>query len=70
MNDSILVNYYEIDNENYLIVNEIDYNNNHYVYLINENDKDDIMVRRRYNDLLEPLDSEEELLNVMKLLIK
>ena len=70
MNDSILVNYYDIDNKNYLIVNEADYNNNHYVYLINENDKDDIMVRRRVNDLLEPLDSEEELLNVMKLLIK
>ena len=70
MNDSILVNYYEIDNKNYLIVNEIYYNNNYYVYLINENDKDDIMVRRRVNDLLEPLDSEEELLNVMKLLIK
>lgn len=70
MNDSILVNYYEINNNDYLVVNEVDYNNFHYIYLVNENDKEDIMIRKLVNDLLEPLDSEEELLSVMRLLIK
>lgn len=70
MKENMLVNYYEIDDKDYLIINELDYNDNHYVYLINESDKDDMMVRKVINDTLEPLDSEEELVEVMKLLIK
>lgn len=68
--DNILVNYYTIEGKDYLIVNEVDYNNNHYVYLINELENDDIMIRKVVNDFLEPLDSEEELFNVMKLIMK
>lgn len=70
MEDKMLVNYYEVDNKTYLIVNEVDYNGNHYVYLVNEFDKDDMMVRKIINEKLEPLDSEEELVELMKLLIK
>ncbi|MBQ3021458.1 MAG: hypothetical protein IJD92_04480 [Bacilli bacterium] len=70
MKDTILVNYYEIDGMDYIIVNEIDYDGVHYIYLCNENDKDDILIRKVVDGYLELLDSEEELREVMSLIIK
>lgn len=70
MKDNILLNYYEINNIKYIVLNEIDYNNRHYVYLSNENDEEDIMIRIVSNDLLLPLETEEEFVEVLKLLIK
>lgn len=70
MKESMIVNYYEIDGKDYLVVNELDYNSNHYIYLINELDSEDMMVRKIINERLEPLETEEELVEVLKLLIK
>ena len=70
MEKEILVNYFEIDNKNYIIVNELDYKNNHYVYLVNENDENDIMIRKYDGDILEPLSSREEVNEVLGLLTK
>ena len=60
MDDKILVNYLEIDGKDYIILNETDYKNSHYVYLVNENDKTDIMIKKYNDELLEPLNSREE----------
>lgn len=70
MREDILVNYFEIDNKVYIIVNEVDYNGKHYVYLVNENDQDDMMIKRLNEDMLEPLTSREEFNELLKLLIK
>lgn len=70
MKDKLLLNYYEINNIKYIVMNEFDYNNKHYVYLSNMNDEDDIMVRIVKGDKLEPLETEEELVEVLKMLIK
>lgn len=68
--DEMLVNYLELDGKNYIIVNEVDYKNNHYVYLVNEDDKDDIMIKKYNYDILEPLSSREEVDEVLGLLTK
>ena len=70
MEKEILVNYFELDGKNYIIVNEVDYKNNHYVYLVNENDKDDVMIKKYNGDILEPLSSHEEVNEVLGLLTK
>lgn len=70
MKDKLLLNYYEINNIKYIVMNELDYNDKHYVYLSNMNDEDDIMVRIVKSDKLEPLETEEELVEVLKMLIK
>lgn len=70
MSDDIFVNYYEINGRDYIVLNEVDYNNNHYVYLCNEFDKKDLMVRKVIGDVLEPLDSDAELVEVLKLIVK
>ena len=70
MEKEILVNYLEIDDKNYIIVNEIDYKNNHYVYLVNEKDTEDIMIKKYNNDILEPLTSHKEVDELLKLLTK
>ena len=70
MKDKLLVKCYTINDVDYIIVNEVDYNGNHYVYLSNEFDETDVLIRKVKNNVLEPLDSEEELSSVLKLLIK
>ena len=70
MKEDILVNYFEIDDKIYIIVNEVDYNGKHYVYLVNENDSDDMMIKRLNGNMLEPLTSKEEFNELFKLLIK
>lgn len=70
MKDKLLVKSYTINDIDYIVVNEVDYNANHYVYLSNEFDETDVMIRKVNNNTLEPLESEEELNSVLKLLIK
>ena len=48
----------------------MDYKNNHYVYLVNENDKDDFMIKKYNYDVLEPLSSREEVNELLSLLTK
>jgi len=70
MKDEMLVNYLEIDDKDYIIVNEVDYKGCHYVYLVNENDEKDIMIKKYNNEFLEPLSSKEEVDELLKLLAK
>lgn len=70
MEETVLVNIYKIGDIIYEVINEIDYKNNHYVFLCNENNEDDMMVRKVIGEDLEPLDTEEELKEVLSLLIK
>lgn len=70
MDDSILVNYYNIDNKNYIVINEIDYDNKHFVYLVNEDNNNDILIRYVVGDTLIPVETEEELMKVLDLLVK
>lgn len=59
MNIKDTVDFYTLDGKIYLIVKEIDYNNHKYVYLTNEMDYHDLLLRRvEGNDLL-PLTNEE-----------
>ena len=68
--DKILVKSYNIGKNVYLVLNEINYNNNHYIYLCNEDDDSDMMIRKVINGKLEVLDNEEEVRGVLKLLCK
>lgn len=70
MEETVLVNVYKIGDIIYEVIEEVDYNNNHYVYLCNENDENDIMIRKVLGDNLEPLETEEELKEVLEALTK
>lgn len=70
MEDSILVKTFIVGEKEYYVVNEVNHNNKHYVYLVNKFDKDDIMVRILLDDVLIPLEDEKELEEVLKLIIK
>lgn len=59
MNIKDTVDFYTLDGKIYLIAKEIEYNNHKYVYLTNEMDYHDLLLRRvEGNDLL-PLTNEE-----------
>lgn len=67
----ISVDYYPIDNKIYLVLNRKVYQGNTYVFLANEMDSADVMVRKLVDDnTLKMLDSKEELMNVLALFIK
>lgn len=59
----------EIDGEgNFIVIDEVDYNDNKYLYLMNLNDTTDFFIRKQKNDdTIVGLDSDEEFANVMKL---
>ena len=65
-----IINVYKIGDIIYEVIEEVNYKNNHYVFLCNENDEKDMMVRKVFDKNLEPLDTEEELKEVLSLLIK
>ena len=67
----ISVGYYPIDNKIYLVLNRKVYQGNTYVFLANEMDSADVMVRKLVDEnTLKMLDSKEELMNVLALFIK
>ena len=67
----ISVGYYPIDNKIYLVLNRKVYQGNTYVFLANEMDSADVMVRKLVDDnTLKMLGSKEELMNVLALFIK
>ena len=70
MNDSVLVNYYNINGKDYIILNELDYKDKHYVYLVNEDDSEDILIRTLKDNILYPMDSEKEFVEILKLFVK
>ena len=67
----VSVDYYPIDNKIYLVLNKKEFNGSTYVYLANEMDSADMIVRKLIDeDTLKMLDSKEELMNVLALFIK
>ena len=68
--DEILLKSYTINSKDYLVINEADYNGIHYLYLSNEENPKDMMLRKVIEGYLEPLDTEEEILEVLKLIAK
>ena len=62
----------EIDNNTYIIIEKMDIDNNTYYFLSNENDKSDFFVQKLNSDKdkLIPLDSKEELDNVLSIYSK
>ena len=67
----VSVDYNIIDNKIYLVLNKKEFNGSTYVYLANEMDSADMIVRKLINeDTLKMLDSKEELMNVLALFIK
>lgn len=61
-----LVNFYSFNNKIYLVIKSVLYNNSEYVFLSNEMDASDDMIRRVSENKLLPIESDEEYLNVIK----
>ena len=59
MNIKDTVDFYTLDGKIYLIVKEINFNNHKYVYLTNEMDYHDLLLRRVEGSNLLPLTDEE-----------
>lgn len=61
-----VVDFYTINNKIYLVIKELELNNNRYVFLENEMDNTDDMIRKVSGDNLLPIDTDEEFFNVIK----
>lgn len=70
MQDEVMVNCYSIDNKDYMLVKEANLDNKKYVYLVNLEDPEDAMVRIIEEDTLIPVNTQEEVYQVMQEVIK
>lgn len=61
------VNVYDIDDKVYMLMNELEDNNIHYMLLVNQDDEDDFLFRKVDGDDLVPLDNEDEVVRVIQL---
>lgn len=61
-----LIDFYSFNGKIYLVIKSIVYNNNSYVFLCNEMDNSDDMIRRVSGNKLLPIENDEELLSVIK----
>lgn len=61
--------FYSIGHKIYLVLKKKTFNNNDYVFLANEMDSTDIMIRKIINGVLEPLTNEEELVKIIPLFV-
>ena len=66
----INVEFYPIDHKIYLVLQRKNYNNVSYVFLGNEMDNTDFMIRKEINGNLEPLETMDELYEIAPLFIK
>ena len=65
----INVEFYPIDHKIYLVLQCRNYNNVSYVFLGNEMDNTDFMIRKEINGNLEPLETMDELYEIAPLFI-
>lgn len=70
MEEKVSVDYFNVDGKKYIVIKEINYKNNQYVYLCNIDDDSDLMIRKVVGNVLEPLETDEELVDVLKEIIK
>ena len=61
--------FYPIDHKIYLVLQRRNYNNVSYVFLGNEMDNTDFMIRKEINGNLEPLETMDELYEIALLFI-
>ncbi len=64
---------YEIDGNEYIVMNKVIIDNTTYLFLVNENDSDDLLLRKVINgkdDELFPLDDEKEVSRVLEFYAK
>ena len=61
--------FYPIDHKIYLVLQRRNYNNISYVFLGNEMDNTDFMIRKEINGNLEPLETMDELYEIAPLFI-
>ena len=61
--------FYPIDHKIYLVLQRRNYNNVSYVFLGNEMDNTDFMIRKEINSNLEPLETMDELYEIAPLFI-
>lgn len=61
--------FYPIDHKIYLVLQRKNYNNISYVFLGNEMDNTDFMIRKEINGNLEPLETMDELYEIAPLFI-
>lgn len=64
---------YEIDGNEYIVMNKVIIDNTTYLFLVNENDSDDLLLRKVINgkdDELFPLDDEKEISRVLEFYAK
>lgn len=61
------VKVYNIDDKEYMVINELDDNDKHYLLLSNKEDEDDILFRKVDNNSLVPLENEDEVVRVLQL---
>ncbi len=62
------VSYFEIDNNTYLVSKVINYNNDNYLLLVNEDNEDDIFIRKYDNNKLVEVPSKKDLYNIISLM--
>jgi len=63
------VNYYDIDNKKYTILNDITIDNIYYLLLVNLEDDGDVLIRKvdpSDDNYLIPLDNEDEVYKVLE----
>ena len=60
-----LVDFYSFNNKIYLVIKSVLYNNSEYVFLSNEMDASDDMIRRVSENKLLPIESDEEFIKKM-----
>lgn len=70
MSDEIVVKTYNIDDKEYFVIKELDLNNIHYLIMANDDNEKDILINKVVDGFLEPLDSEDELKQVLSLIAK
>ena len=60
----------QLNGKEYLILREVNYNNYNYLYMVNKDDEDDIVIRKEKDDNVYPLESDEEFDKACGLLFK
>lgn len=69
-NETIVVKSYNINDKDYTVINEVDYNGIHYLIMSNEDNPKDILIRKVVESYLEFLDDENEIREVLKRVVK
>ena len=62
--------FFLLNDKEYLIIDEIKYNDTNYLYLVNNKNSKDFVIRKEKDDLLVGLDNDNEFNDVMSLFVQ